>query len=1191
MTAANIANTKIIPVESTVYPYYDDFDESKNFHRILFRPGYAVQARELTQSQSVLQNQIERFGNHIFKNGSLVSGGQISIDSVAVSLNLQTQYNGTDINVSSFLNKSITYSTGNNTIKAYCLGTVANTGANPPTITLKYLTGNEFVASDVIKTSDNVYANVANSAANNRAMLASISDGVFFINGYFVKTPSQTIVISRYNQTANVKVGLEFDDTIIDEGSDTSLLDPAQESTNYQAPGASRYKIDLNFTTRALDSIDDDKFIELVRIESGQVKRQTKYPIYGDLEDTLARRTFDESGSYTVRPFKLSIIDHPSDANSVQAIIDPGKAYVQGYEFESIAQEFLTIPRARDTATITNYPLSENYGNYITVQDIRGLPNISAMDIVDIHCSPWTSVSNTVGGTPSGSQYRSSKIGTARIRNIEYDSASNTSNTLTRTYKLYLFDTKFSNLTTNVVSATSNSMIIFDPSALAFSNVNGAYTGATMRITGGTGSGQSLSINNYSVSGATKNLQFMTAFSTVPTVTSNISIDFDFGQAESLILIPSFSSNITSSADWYKFNISTASKGGNANSPAVIAETSIKKLVFTFPQSFIKYGSLTGQNYQYRKVFPSVAFTTGTATVSIVDPNEVFNGGAGGSGTSSAVLTNYIISVTDKKASAVYANGDIISPSTISVSTGAGTSTATITLPTSETVTATVTAKINLNNGAGISPKTKTLFSGNTTVFNPTTAASNGSFSTVYADATSNVTVYLNNGQATIETPTKTPGLELSLFTSDVKTIQKIYDLNGTSATAGLSLAAFTDIKSRYFFNTGQRDTHYDFGTIKLLSGQQSPVGPLVVCYDWYDHSAGVSDGLGYFSLDSYPSANTTAGYAAIPNYITESGTSVSLRDSIDFRPRKTNASNTSPNYSFQGTRIPSPGDNFDTTSYQYYLPRRDKIVLTKDKQFKLVSGTSEIFPQEPYDIADSMVLYRLYSPAYTLSPSNVQVKYVENKRYTMRDIGTLETRIQNLEYYTTLSFLEKDATGLLITDTNGLDRIKYGILVDGFNGHSIGDVTNADYDCAMDYTNGGMTPRNLAIGSKLVATANSNMKISGQVATLSYTEETFVSQGFATKSVNVQPYMFGFFAGSLRLWPDGDVWVDEIKAPSVITNPSGINDNFVSVPPSQNTDPHGGKRRWWTHHHHGERSSGGRVRRDSDDRVTNSTR
>ncbi len=79
MTANNNLTTNF-----NVDPYYDDFDETKNFHRILYRPGFAVQARELTQQQSILQNQIHRFGNHVFKDGSEVSGSSQFLDDMVV---------------------------------------------------------------------------------------------------------------------------------------------------------------------------------------------------------------------------------------------------------------------------------------------------------------------------------------------------------------------------------------------------------------------------------------------------------------------------------------------------------------------------------------------------------------------------------------------------------------------------------------------------------------------------------------------------------------------------------------------------------------------------------------------------------------------------------------------------------------------------------------------------------------------------------------------------------------------------------------------------------------------------------------------------------------------------------------------------------------------------------------------------
>ena len=63
-----------------VSPYYDDFAESKNFHRVLFRPSFSVQGRELTQLQTILQNQIERFGEHVFKDGAMVIPGQVTLN-------------------------------------------------------------------------------------------------------------------------------------------------------------------------------------------------------------------------------------------------------------------------------------------------------------------------------------------------------------------------------------------------------------------------------------------------------------------------------------------------------------------------------------------------------------------------------------------------------------------------------------------------------------------------------------------------------------------------------------------------------------------------------------------------------------------------------------------------------------------------------------------------------------------------------------------------------------------------------------------------------------------------------------------------------------------------------------------------------------------------------------------------------
>ena len=68
------------PTDFNLSPYYDDFNETKKFHRVLFRPAFAVQGRELTQSQSILQNQIERLSDHVFEQGAMVIPGDIGYD-------------------------------------------------------------------------------------------------------------------------------------------------------------------------------------------------------------------------------------------------------------------------------------------------------------------------------------------------------------------------------------------------------------------------------------------------------------------------------------------------------------------------------------------------------------------------------------------------------------------------------------------------------------------------------------------------------------------------------------------------------------------------------------------------------------------------------------------------------------------------------------------------------------------------------------------------------------------------------------------------------------------------------------------------------------------------------------------------------------------------------------------------------
>ena len=80
-----------------ISPYYDDFNKDKNFYKVLFKPGYPVQARELTQIQSTIQNQIERFGQHTFKEGSSVTGGGVRFSNAYETIKIQPSNQGFNV--------------------------------------------------------------------------------------------------------------------------------------------------------------------------------------------------------------------------------------------------------------------------------------------------------------------------------------------------------------------------------------------------------------------------------------------------------------------------------------------------------------------------------------------------------------------------------------------------------------------------------------------------------------------------------------------------------------------------------------------------------------------------------------------------------------------------------------------------------------------------------------------------------------------------------------------------------------------------------------------------------------------------------------------------------------------------------------------------------------------------------------
>ena len=211
--------------------------------------------------------------------------------------------------------------------------------------------------------------------------------------------------------------------------------------------------------------------------------------------------------------------------------------------------------------------------------------------------------------------------------------------------------------------------------------------------------------------------------------------------------------------------------------------------------------------------------------------------------------------------------------------------------------------------------------------------------------------------------------------------------------------------------------------------------------------------------------------------------------------------------------------------------------------------------------MAGAMHLYDLELPPYTFKTSDVKVKKVDNRRYTMRDIGRLEHRLENIEYYTQLSLLESYAQNLQIQDADGFDRFKNGIIVDNFTGHGIGDITDNDYSISMDLAQGELRPafHQDNIGLKetssdlsttitdAIRTTNGYQK-TGDLITLPYTAVTLIEQPYASTTVNLNPYDTIPFIGNITLTPEFDDWMETEVQPELVIDMPGTYDVLTEL-------------------------------------------
>ena len=405
---------------------------------------------------------------------------------------------------------------------------------------------------------------------------------------------------------------------------------------------------------------------------------------------------------------------------------------------------------------------------------------------------------------------------------------------------------------------------------------------------------------------------------------------------------------------------------------------------------------------------------------------------------------------------------------------------------------------------------------------------------------------------------------------SDVYKIRYVYEGSSSApptVDVNGNLVVGTDITHRFTFDDGQRDTFYDVSRLVLKPGFAAPVGQVVVAFDYFEHSQG-----DFCTVDSYLHED---GVIAddVPNFNSSVHGIVNLRNVLDFRPKVdfnsiiTGFQDTSLlsqseyiNFTGAGGSVSSTPASSDLLPYtvsfseKQYLDRIDGVFLNQKGEFIVKSGNASLNPSKPEIIEDGIALYYMYVPAFTRTSKDIRILPVDNKRYTMRDIGKLEKRIERLEYYTTLSILEQQALNMQVKDALGIDRIKSGFIVDNFESHNIGNLNSIDYMCSIDSQQSVLRPqvKEDSFNLEELYTRDYERNIAGyvnnnKVITLPYTNIPYATNAYATKTINPNPFVVIQYVGDASIDPNIDQWYDTTVAPLVTDNNTGLFSIFLA--------------------------------------------
>jgi len=1250
-----------------INPYYDDFNSDNNFYRVLFKPGFPVQARELTTLQSILQNQVESFGSHIFKEGSVVSPGGISYDRQFYAVKLNSSNFGIDISlyIRNYIGKKIIgQNSGTTATIQYIAFPEENNNISDITIYVKYIdSNNEFIfnqfedGESLISDENIVYGNTTISAGTPFASLinlnatfigssASIDNGIYFIRGHFVKVSKQTILLDEYTNFPSYRIGLSINEDIISAKDDSSLYDNAKGFSNYAAPGADRLKITLTLSKKLLTDLNDTDFVELLRVQDGKKKFIESKTQYNLIKDYIADRTNDESGSYSVNPFNVSVhnslnnkigsdglyfsnqktdqLNTPSD-DLMCVMVSPGKAYVKGYDVQTSGTTIIDVEKPRDTKSISNANVPFTMGNLLRVNNVSGIP--AQRSIINFH-----------------SQHGASGVGIGKGRLYAFNLTDSAYVGNQTKWDLYLYDIQtytIVGLNTSLVAAKSSYVKGKNTNANGFTIASSTGTELTLTQTSGTFSvGEQISLNGTDIS---RTITSVKTYGTedIKSVSQAGSGAFNFS-ADTFLDKISFPNNVseltisgqtatspgkvftgikTDSIIIYQrttagFKTETFNRVSSISADGLTLNLSGIQTVTDVFDGAIEDGTysvnlgvpLTRNNnssYLYEKLPESNISSINLSTSNLYIREQV----------SKTTSSNQLVlnSTTDFSgiSSVNFAGFDAERYSVHYSAGGIGTITADSFDHTTNEVTIrnlidgddAVTSTTLIKNGIKSKIKTyirselltvdksisgvTTSISGLTTsnyyglrvqdeeislnrpdvvkvlavyesldsldpVFDKITFPSSVSDSIVgeniVSDSSNSVARIIQNSSTNGSLPSNTVAV-VYLNNDRFAKGEKVYfeESNILRNISTLTVGKYKNITSSYYLDKAQKEQYYDYSRIVRDLNAPVPSKRISIIFDYYNVDS--SDSGDVFTVLSYDKER-------FPEDVPEIGPNkVRASDTLDFRPRVSYFNPSSPssspfdfdsrNFASEPTRFLAPNED-SIIGYEFYLGRIDKLYIDKLGTLFVKKGTSSISPQSPITNTDDvMELATITLPPYLYDSKDIEISLVDNKRYTMRDIGIIEDRVETLEKVTSLSLLELGVQSLQIRDANGNDRFKSGFFVDDFKNNSLINLNQSSV--SVDSENKELTPfisrnslesllsfKEESSDQELDLYSNntlldSNVQKTGQAVTLKYETIGWIEQPLATRVENVNPFHVVEYIGTVKLTPASDSWVRTI--------------------------------------------------------------